>query len=49
MPLIPGSHRDLLDQPIATLATIGPDCRPQLGEGEAMLDVVSTSGELGRC
>jgi PPOX class probable F420-dependent enzyme len=28
--LIPESHRDLLDAPVATLATIGPDGRPQL-------------------
>jgi PPOX class probable F420-dependent enzyme len=27
---IPGSHRDLLEAPVATLATIGPDGRPQL-------------------
>lgn len=26
---IPDSHRDLLDAPVATLATIGPDGRPQ--------------------
>lgn len=30
MPTIPDSHRDLLDAQIATLATIGPDGRPQL-------------------
>ena len=29
---IPESHRDLLDSPVATLATIGPDGRPQLSE-----------------
>ncbi len=29
---IPDSHRDLLDAPVATLATIGPDGRPQLSE-----------------
>ncbi len=29
---IPESHRDLLDAPFATLATIGPDGRPQLSE-----------------
>lgn len=29
---IPGSHRDLLDSPVATLATLGPDGRPQLSE-----------------
>lgn len=27
---IPDSHRDLLDLPVATLATIDPDGRPQL-------------------
>jgi PPOX class probable F420-dependent enzyme len=27
---VPDSHRDLLDAPVATLATIGPDGRPQL-------------------
>lgn len=27
---IPESHRDLLDGPVATLATIGPDRKPQL-------------------
>lgn len=27
---IPESHRDLLDAPVATLATIGPDRKPQL-------------------
>lgn len=30
--LIPESHRDLLDLPVATLATVGPDGRPQLTE-----------------
>ncbi|MGE5135310.1 MAG: PPOX class F420-dependent oxidoreductase [Gemmatimonadota bacterium] len=29
---IPDSHRDLLDAPVATLATVGPDGRPQLSE-----------------
>jgi PPOX class probable F420-dependent enzyme len=29
---IPGSHRDLLQSAVATLATIGPDGRPQLTE-----------------
>ena len=29
---IPPSHRDLLAAPVATLATIGPDGRPQLSE-----------------
>ncbi len=32
MPEIPASHRDLLDGQYATLATIGPDGRPQLSE-----------------
>jgi PPOX class probable F420-dependent enzyme len=32
MPTIPPSHRDLLDGDFATLATIGPDGRPQLSE-----------------
>ncbi len=32
MPAIPASHRDLLDGQFATLATIGPDGRPQLSE-----------------
>jgi PPOX class probable F420-dependent enzyme len=31
MPLsVPDSHRDLLGAPVATLATIGPDGRPQV-------------------
>jgi PPOX class probable F420-dependent enzyme len=29
---IPDSHRDLLELPVATLATLGPDGRPQLSE-----------------
>ena len=29
---IPESHRDLLSAPVATLATLGPDGRPQLSE-----------------
>jgi PPOX class probable F420-dependent enzyme len=32
MPAIPASHRNLLDGQFATLATIGPDGRPQLSE-----------------
>jgi PPOX class probable F420-dependent enzyme len=32
MPTIPASHRDLLDGEFATLATVGPDGRPQLSE-----------------
>jgi PPOX class probable F420-dependent enzyme len=29
---IPESHRDLLELPVATFATVGPDGRPQLSE-----------------
>ena len=32
MTRVPDSHRDLLDGRVATLATIGPDDRPQLSE-----------------
>jgi PPOX class probable F420-dependent enzyme len=32
MPAIPSSHRDLLGGQVATLATVGPDGRPQLSE-----------------
>jgi PPOX class probable F420-dependent enzyme len=32
MPAIPESHRYLLDGQFATLATVGPDGRPQLSE-----------------
>ena len=32
MPEIPASHRDLLDGQFATMATVGPDGRPQLSE-----------------
>jgi PPOX class probable F420-dependent enzyme len=32
MPEIPASHRDLLDAQFATLATVGPDGRPQVSE-----------------
>jgi len=32
MPATPPSHRDLLDGQFATLATVGPDGRPQLSE-----------------
>jgi PPOX class probable F420-dependent enzyme len=32
MSSIPESHRDLLDAEVATLATVGPDGRPQLSE-----------------
>jgi len=49
MPEIPASHRDLLDGEFATLATIGPDGRPQLSEvwflaeGEAVVTSLNTS------
>jgi PPOX class probable F420-dependent enzyme len=42
MPTIPDSHRPLLDGPVATLATVGPDGRPQqsvvwfLADGDAI-------------
>jgi PPOX class probable F420-dependent enzyme len=29
---VPASHQDLLDAEVATLATVGPDGRPQLSE-----------------
>jgi PPOX class probable F420-dependent enzyme len=32
VPEIPASHRDLLDAQVATMATVGPDGRPQLSE-----------------
>lgn len=32
MPNVPQSHRDLLDGEFATLATVGPDGRPQVSE-----------------
>ena len=32
MTRVPDSHRDLLDGLVATLATVGPDGRPQLSE-----------------
>jgi PPOX class probable F420-dependent enzyme len=32
MPAIPESHRDLLEGEFTTLATLGPDGRPQLSE-----------------
>lgn len=49
MPSIPDSHRDLLDAQIATLATIGPDGRPQLSavwflaEGDTVRVSLNTS------
>jgi PPOX class probable F420-dependent enzyme len=41
---IPDSHRDLLDGQVATLATIGPDDRPQLSE----VWFLAEDGELRR-
>jgi PPOX class probable F420-dependent enzyme len=32
MPEVPQSHQDLLDAQVATLATVGPDGRPQVSE-----------------
>ena len=49
MPEIPASHRDLLNGEFATLATIGPDGRPQvsevwfLAEGETVVTSLNTS------
>jgi PPOX class probable F420-dependent enzyme len=49
MPEIPASHRDLLDGEFATLATIGPDGRPQLSEvwflteGDTVVTSLNTS------
>lgn len=48
MPTVPPGHRPLLDAPVATLATVGPDGRPQLsvvwfigdsGSGDATLRI----------
>jgi PPOX class probable F420-dependent enzyme len=49
LPEIPPSHRDLLDSGFATLATIGPDGRPQLSEvwflaeGDTVVTSLNTS------
>jgi PPOX class probable F420-dependent enzyme len=50
MPAIPASHRDLLDGQFATLATVGPDGRPQLSEVWFLADgdTVSISLNTGR-
>jgi PPOX class probable F420-dependent enzyme len=46
MPVIPQSHRDLLDGQVATLATVGPDGRPQLSEVWFLSDGDSVSLSL---
>ena len=49
MPTIPESHRDLAGAPVATLATVGPDGRPQLSavwflvEGDAVRISLNTA------
>ena len=49
MPSIPDSHRDLLDAPVATLATVGADGRPQvsavwfLAEGDTVRVSLNTA------
>jgi PPOX class probable F420-dependent enzyme len=43
---IPDSHRDLLASAVATLATIGPDGRPQLSEVWFLADDGSVSISL---
>jgi PPOX class probable F420-dependent enzyme len=49
MPEIPASHRDLLEGDFATLATVGPDDRPQLSEvwflaeGDTVVTSLNTS------
>src|SRR5512135_1073965 len=54
MPEIPASHRDLLDGQVATLATVGPDGRPQvsevwfLAEGDTVAISLNTSRQKTR-
>jgi PPOX class probable F420-dependent enzyme len=50
MPAIPASYRDLLGGQFATLATIGPDGRPQVSEVWFLADgdTVSLSLNTGR-
>jgi PPOX class probable F420-dependent enzyme len=38
MAIVPDSHRDLADAPVATFATIGPDGRPQLSAVWFLID-----------
>jgi PPOX class probable F420-dependent enzyme len=51
---IPESHRDLLDSQVATLATVGPDGRPQvsevwfLAEGDTVRISLNTSRQKTR-
>ncbi len=40
MSTVPESHRALLDLPITTLATVGPDGRPQLSAVWFLVDEV---------
>jgi PPOX class probable F420-dependent enzyme len=54
MPEIPASHRDLLKSEFATLATVGPDGRPQLSEawflaeGDTVVTSLNTSRQKTR-
>jgi PPOX class probable F420-dependent enzyme len=54
MPEIPASHRDLLEGDFATLATVGPDGRPQvsevwfLAEGDTVVTSLNTSRQKTR-
>ncbi len=43
---VPDSHRDLLESDVATLATIGPDGRPQLSEVWFLADAGSVATSL---
>lgn len=54
MATIPDSHRDLLDAPVATLATVGADGRPQLSavwflaEGDTVRLSLNTSRQKAK-
>ena len=54
MPSIPDSHRDLLDAPVATLATVGADGRPQvsavwfLAEGDTVRVSLNTARQKAK-